>query len=267
MFTLVCEKCGSEVPLHYNKCPRCFPQAVPVGPSPVPPAYVAPAVPSYVAPPPPQNTYAPPPAVNYPPPPGQPNYYAAPQPQQYAAAPVPVPVAAPAPVAAPPTAPPMVASARTMPAWMVTGIVALIVVGLVAGAVWITRRGNAAPVEESSAATTAATPSAGSADNPLAKFIELTGFRIGENTQQKPQLRFIAVNHSGGELSDVTVRVDLKTTNGRKEDAPIASFETTLPRLDPSGSKEVTVPLETKVRAYELPDWQFLRAEFTVVSR
>jgi hypothetical protein len=36
--------------------------------------------------------------------------------------------------------------------------------------------------------------------------------------------------------------------------------------LGPQENKDVTVTVPTKLRLYELPDWQFLRAQFEITS-
>jgi hypothetical protein len=39
-----------------------------------------------------------------------------------------------------------------------------------------------------------------------------------------------------------------------------------VPAIGPNGYQEASAPLKTKRRIYELPDWQFLRAEFEITS-
>jgi hypothetical protein len=89
--------------------------------------------------------------------------------------------------------------------------------------------------------------------------IELTGLRLTEDAQQKAFVQFVVVNHSGIGLGRVAARVHLKAV-ARQAQEPVGmfSFETT---LGPYEAKDLKVPLETKLRVYELPDWQSLRAE------
>jgi hypothetical protein len=72
-------------------------------------------------------------------------------------------------------------------------------------------------------------------------------------------VQFVVVNHSGLGLGRVAATVHLKAV-ARQAQEPVGtfSFETT---LGPYEAKDLKVPLETKLRVYELPDWQFLRAE------
>ena len=97
--------------------------------------------------------------------------------------------------------------------------------------------------------------------NPELKDLELIGFRLTEDDKQKPFVQFVVVNHSGADLGQLSLKGDLKGIANRGMQT-VGSFEFTTP-LNAYESKEVKVPLETKLRVYELPDWQFLRAEIT----
>jgi hypothetical protein len=118
------------------------------------------------------------------------------------------------------------------------------------------------------AAASAATPlqaptPATTAIQPLAEFknIELTGLRLTEDSQQKPFVQCVVVNHSGADMGDITARVDLMAVTS-KDQEPVGTFALKV-SLGPYESKDVKAPLATKLRVYELPDWQFLRAEIT----
>jgi len=54
--------------------------------------------------------------------------------------------------------------------------------------------------------------------------------------------------------------VELRATNAAPGAAAIGVIEVSVPSLGPYESKELSAPLKTALRAYELPDWQFLRA-------
>jgi hypothetical protein len=102
----------------------------------------------------------------------------------------------------------------------------------------------------------------GAQANPVLRNLELTGFRILENAKQKPELRFIVVNHSGADLGEVKAKADLHAATNEAGEAPVATF-TFAVKLGPYESKELKVALATKLRAYELPDWQRLKADMT----
>ena len=97
--------------------------------------------------------------------------------------------------------------------------------------------------------------------NPELKDLELLGFRLTEDDKQKPFVQFVVVNHSGSDLGTLSLKGDLKGIVNRGMQT-VGTFEFSTP-LNAYESKEVKVPLETRLRVYELPDWQFLRAEIT----
>jgi len=100
--------------------------------------------------------------------------------------------------------------------------------------------------------------------HPLAKYVELAGFRLTETSAGKLSVKFAAINHSAADLGDVTVKVRIKTNQSAATDPPITEFEARILSFAPWETKDVTVAAETKLRIYELPDWQFLRAEFEI---
>ena len=107
---------------------------------------------------------------------------------------------------------------------------------------------------------------ASNASNSLAKYIELVGFRITEKTPGKLVVHFGVVNHSQADVGDVKLKVDLTTTAAKPDEAPLLSFPAQVSGLGPSEMKEVSVDIPAKLRAYELPDWQFLIAHFEITD-
>ncbi len=114
------------------------------------------------------------------------------------------------------------------------------------------------PVEPTSAVPTK--------KHPLAKYVELVGFRMTEAGGGKLKIRFVVVNHSEADIGDLAVKVRLSTSSAKPEDPPIAEFEAKVPSLGPEEIQEVTAMVPTKLRIYELPDWQFIKAEFEITS-
>jgi len=102
--------------------------------------------------------------------------------------------------------------------------------------------------------------------NSLAKFIELVGFRINERSPGKLVVQFGVVNHSEADVGDVKFKINLTTTAAKPGEPPLISFPAQVSSLGPSEMKNVTVDIPTKLRAYELPDWQFLRAYFEITE-
>ena len=93
--------------------------------------------------------------------------------------------------------------------------------------------------------------------NKLLKYVEVAGVRVVEESK-KPQLRVMLVNHSAAELAGLAGTIVVKMSGSAD---PVATLDFNLASLAPYEAKEVSGPLKTKLRAYEMPDWQFLKAE------
>ncbi|MBL8179923.1 MAG: hypothetical protein JNK48_34905 [Bryobacterales bacterium] len=152
-----------------------------------------------------------------------------------------------------------------LPAWAVVLLVAVLLIG--AGWAGITYlrpsagSSAAAPTTETKMATPGETPKAA---HPFAKHLEITGLRILETPKQKLQIQMIVVNHSAADLPDLNLEVRLRSSKADPSAEPVTSFTVRVPSVAGYESKEVKAEASTKLRAYEFPDWQFLRAEFDV---
>jgi predicted component of type VI protein secretion system len=100
--------------------------------------------------------------------------------------------------------------------------------------------------------------------NPLAKYIELVGIRVNEKSPGHLQVQFGVVNHSEADIGDVKLDVSLGTTAAKPGDPPLITFTSKVSALGPNEMKSVSVDVPTKLRVYELPDWQFLKADFQI---
>ncbi len=109
-------------------------------------------------------------------------------------------------------------------------------------------------------------PRVSPSSNPVAKYIELTGFRITEKGPGKLQVRFAVVNHSDADIGNVVMIVNLRATTSKPGDPPLASFNARVEGLGPEDLKEVSAEVPTKLRVYELPDWQFIQADFQITE-
>jgi hypothetical protein len=182
--------------------------------------------------------------------------------------PPPQPHAAPPYYAPPPPSHPQPQPRTGTPPWLVTLLVAVIF--LLGGYVGYTqllpkyRGSQTAPFEAPGTAAEQA-PAAG-APHKLNKYLEVTGVRIIEEGR-KPVVKFMLVNHSAAELTDINGVVELHTTAEKSGSGPIGQVPLKLNSIGAYESKEVSLPFATKLRAYEMPDWQFLRAELKEVSR
>lgn len=174
------------------------------------------------------------------------------------------PAAASPPPSAPAQAEP---DGSRLPGWLMSLLFAgaFIVVGV--GAFLMFRSAPAAstpsaPQPGIALETPSAQSSAAVRANPALKNLEITGLRLTEDSKQKAFLQFVAVNHSGADLGEIRAKVDLKAATARhgQEAVGTFAFKTT---LGPYESKELKMPVDTKLRVYELPDWQYVRAEIT----
>jgi hypothetical protein len=264
MFTWICPQCGREVPPAYNDCPDCS-QKTPPGNSPVQ-AQAPPA-----GPPAPPTAYAPPP-----PPQQQPYYQQPPQAPPPQAQPYhPQPSYPPPPEAQPPHAPPpgyyiqQPAPARglNLPVWMMTILFALAIAGVVFGMIWMlsTNRGSAGngPAPIASVENPAAKP--GVKTNPLQKYIEVSGVRFVEDAKKKTVAKFVIINHSTADINGLAGNVTIwgRTQKSEEDAQGTFSFNT---NLAPYESKEMSVPLTTKRKIYELGDWQNLTTDVQITA-
>ena len=98
----------------------------------------------------------------------------------------------------------------------------------------------------------------------FAKYLEIAGFRLTEPKPGKLGVKFVVINHSEADLGDITLKLRLKSTASAPEDPPITEVEAKVLGLGPQEVKDVGGTGDTELRVYELPDWQFLRAEFDI---
>jgi hypothetical protein len=240
MFTWICPQCGREVPPAYNDCPDCAERNAKAGT----PAAVAPppATVSAAPPPPPPEQQAPPPVQQQ---------YAPPQhaPQQYA----------------PPPGPP--ARGISLPVWLMTVVFALAIGGVVLGIVWLmsANRGSAGTGPAPTAAVESPAAKPGARTNALQKHIEVTGVRFVQDAKKKTLVKFVIVNHSEADINGLTGNVTIwgRTQKSEEDAQGTFSFST---NLAPFESKEMTAPLNTKFKIYELPDWQNITTDVQITA-
>ncbi len=101
--------------------------------------------------------------------------------------------------------------------------------------------------------------------NPLQKYLEVVGLRM-MTEKSKPVAKFLVVNHSGAEITNLEANVTLWASTSRSEEDSIGSFTFKVDSIGANDSKELTEPLKTKLKMYELPDWQNATAEIQITS-
>ena len=122
------------------------------------------------------------------------------------------------------------------------------------------------PANPAKAAAPESTVTTFAAKHPLAKYLELSGYRLAEKGAGNLSVKFVVVNHSEADMGELTLKVRLVTTAAKPEDPPITEFEAKVPSLGPQEVKDVSANAKTKLRIYELPDWQFIRAQVEITA-
>ena len=161
----------------------------------------------------------------------------------------------------------------TPPAWLMAFVFAIVFLSM--GAVgflayrFFSHRGEPLFTGPVRPIRTPQTPQEGSATpsaNVLNKYIEVTGLRLVEDRPGKLEIEFVIVNHSQAPLTDVSGNVAIRPTTAKSDDEAVGAFAFRLPELRPYEAKNMRAPLQSKLRVYELPDWQFMRADLTITS-
>jgi hypothetical protein len=143
------------------------------------------------------------------------------------------------------------------PSWFVSLLVMLLLLGAGLGTVFYLLPHTAADAKP------APEPAPTGGNSPLAKFIEVTGFRIvtTADATRKSEVQYLVVNHSDAQVSGANAFITLRSKPGQ---APLCRFSFKVPALGPFESKEMSSPIERTARAVSLPDWQELRAEVQI---
>jgi hypothetical protein len=162
----------------------------------------------------------------------------------------------------PPAAPSALAKHHHVPGWALTLLVVVALLSLGVSLYLVTRPST--PAGSAPEKTTAGALAV--KRHPLWKHIEVTGIRITEDAAQKAQVQFLVVNHSGADIADLGGTLTLKPRGAKSGNAPLASFEFKVPSIGPYESKELKNTVHSNLRAYELPDWQFLETDIQITS-
>jgi hypothetical protein len=104
--------------------------------------------------------------------------------------------------------------------------------------------------------------SANKQPHPYAKHLEIVGVRLNEDDKSRVQVQYVVVNHSAADLPELKMQVTVLGV-GR----PLFDFAAAVPALGPFESKELSTAVKTKLKPYEIPDWQFLKTTFDITSQ
>lgn len=158
-------------------------------------------------------------------------------------------------------------SSRGMPTWLLTLVFALAFVGLGAAIYWTVgylRGGSQAASPPATVESPAAKP--GAKTSSVQKYIEISGFRFVEDPKNKKILvKFILTNHSDADLTDLAGNVTIWGRTQKSEEDAVGTFSFKT-NVGPTASEEVSAPLTTKLKIYELPDWQNVTTDLQITS-
>jgi len=241
MFTWICPKCGREVPPSYDECPDCA-RAVETGPTPAAAEPLSPEeqrlrqlglggagneTPQPV----------PLPAQPAPAQPGMPMHRETP-PRQRGGGP---------------------------PVWLMTILFAFAFVGIGSGIYWLVGYLRSNPPGRPPSAVESPAAKSGGKTSPLQKYIEVSGVRFIEDSKKRPQVRFVVVNHSAAEIDGLAGNVTIWGRTQKSEEDAAGTF-TFATNLGPWESKDMTAPLNSKLKIYELPDWQNVSTDIQITA-
>ena len=162
---------------------------------------------------------------------------------------------------------PLPARGLNLPVWLMTILFAMAIGGVVFGILWMvsTNRGSAGngPAPIASVESPAAKP--GTKTNPLQKYIEVSGVRFVQDAKKKTMAKFVLINHSEADINGLAGNVTIwgRTQKSEEDAQGTFSFNT---NLAPYESKELSVPLNTKRKIYELGDWQNLTTDVQITA-
>jgi hypothetical protein len=136
------------------------------------------------------------------------------------------------------------------PKWL-TGVASGVIIVLVVLAMyWFFGR----PQSTSAVLVTAPAKPAAAGENPLQKYIEVSGVRFSPMSKGV-QVAFDIINHSDSDIVGLTgtATIFAKTNDGQQTAIGTVNFQTS---MGAQGSKEMLLPFDTKLKLMELPDWQ-----------
>jgi hypothetical protein len=154
-----------------------------------------------------------------------------------------------------------------LPVWLMTILFALAIGGVVMGALWVlnTNRGSAGSGPTPSATVESPAAKPGTKTNSIQKYIEISGVRFIVDGNKKTMARFVIVNHSDSDIRGLAGNVTIwgRTQKSEEDAQGTFSFST---NLGPLETQELTVPLKTKLKIYELPDWQNITTDVQITA-
>ncbi len=103
--------------------------------------------------------------------------------------------------------------------------------------------------------------------NPLQKDVEVVGIRImSDKTKNGQIVKFLVVNHSAVELTDLAANVTLWASTSRSEEDAVGSFGLKAASIKSGEAVELSSPLKSEKGPADIPDWRNLSADIQITS-
>ena len=137
--------------------------------------------------------------------------------------------------------------------------------GILGGIYYFLQHSSKPAAAEKTGLESPAAPSQQKVTNPMQKYVEVVGIRmLTEN--KKMVAKFVVVNHSNAEIPELAANVTLWASTSRSDEDLVGTFSFKVSGLEADESKELTAPLTTKRKMYELPDWQNATPDIEITS-
>jgi hypothetical protein len=148
-----------------------------------------------------------------------------------------------------------------------TIVFALGIGGIIFGIYSVLQTNKAAGTGPTPAATVespAAKP--GAKPNPLQKQIEISAVRFSLDAKKKTIVTFVITNHSAAEISGLSGNVTIWGRTQKSEEDAQGTFAFNDISLAPYQMLERQAPLNSKLKIYELPDWQNITTDIQITA-
>jgi hypothetical protein len=158
------------------------------------------------------------------------------------------------------------------PTWMVSVLVAMLLF-LGAGSLlqYLTANRDtstaaAAPASPQTSASAPAAPAPVAQEHPGARFVEVAGVRVVTAANKRPQLQYIVVNHSAGELTGLNIHIAVHSADS-PTGAPLFTVTSAIASLAANQSKEIRADIDPSIKSASIPDWQALRTDVLIARQ
>jgi hypothetical protein len=139
--------------------------------------------------------------------------------------------------------------------------------GVLGGAYWLfgSHTSSSSQAASDTSLQVPVTPPGGKA-NPYQKFIEISGIRFAQDPKDKNKsiVKFVITNHADDDISGLSGTVAV-LSRADKSGQVLGGFTFTT-SLAGQEAKDLTTPLTTKLKPYELPDWQFAQPVLQITA-